>query len=246
MPHQASDVALLHGVLLLLLSAPAEIASEAVLTWAVSQRYLGGEVNFGAALQLVWKRLWPMIGTLLIALVVTYGLLTGALVGMVLYSHMSPDIEVLIMVGLGLPGVVVAIGAALVLKFVPSVFIVEDVRYWAAVRRSWALVEPHFGAVIGVTFLAGVIAMAVGSISEAVPGASIAGSQGMTAGMAVVVKCMLQGLLAGITTPIRLIPAVVLYFDCRVRSEGFDIALLAQEMGTPVPPPPPVEPISLG
>lgn len=242
------------GALLYILYVPMAMISEGALIWAVSQRYLGGDVNFGAAMESVWKRFWPFVGTLLSSYLAIIGLVAvgigGAVgVGALLFS-ISPVAGVLLGLLIGVPALLAVFVVAVGLGFVPCVFIVEDARYWAAVRRSWALVKPRFWFILEVDFLAGLIAGVIGMLGS-VPGsllqlAAASFNQSLLAVLAMTMKGVVEGLANGITSPLSLIPAVLLYFDCRVRSEGFDIALLAQEMGAPVPPPPPVEPISLG
>ena len=65
----------------------------------------------------------------------------------------------------------------------------------------------------------------------------------MTAGSAA--HTMVTGLfeIAGtiLATPISAVAFILLYYDLRIRKEGFDLEMLSQTLGGSAPAPPPVE-----
>jgi hypothetical protein len=53
---------------------------------------------------------------------------------------------------------------------------------------------------------------------------------------------LVTGTMQALLTPITVMPFVLLYFDVRVRREGYDVELLAREMGGLPPGAPPPAP----
>jgi hypothetical protein len=129
--------------------------------------------------------------------------------------------------------------------------LMEDVRGRRALGRSRRLVKgrwwPTFGILILGGLLAGIVSAAISAALEVLvladPGSEV---------VAVVLRTI-GGTVAGtLATPFQAAFVTVLYFDLRVRREGFDLQLLAERIGltrppeggfrpapTSLPPPPP-------
>ncbi len=126
-----------------------------------------------------------------------------------------------------IPGIIIAVSWAV---YMPAIM-VEDLGASDSLRRSWNLVSgrrwPVFGTILLVTILAGI----AGAIVSGILGALFPDS---AAGQALV--SMLGSL---VTTPFVAAATVVIYFDLRVRKEGFDLELLASQLpdGSGVAPP---------
>jgi hypothetical protein len=120
----------------------------------------------------------------------------------------------------------------------------EDVRGFAALRRSFRLVRgrwwPTFLIVLLGFILAGVVSAAVGGLVGALAFAADSDIADF------VVSALSQILGSAISTPFTAAFITVLYVDLRVRKEGFDLQLLAERLGgslvttaVPLPAPPP-------
>ncbi|MGH9282437.1 MAG: hypothetical protein ACRD0S_05820, partial [Acidimicrobiales bacterium] len=132
------------------------------------------------------------------------------------------------------------------------VLLLEDVRGGKALRRSRSLVRgrwwPTAGAVIVSLLLAG---MVQGVISGLLVAVAAAGSNEVVDAVAGAVANTAASALA---TPFTAAVIMVIYFDLRVRKEGFDLQLLAQRVGVepgpgawaPPPPSPSYGPPSYG
>lgn len=111
-------------------------------------------------------------------------------------------------------------------QFSNAIVIVEGARGTKAMGRSWRLAKGFFWKIFGTVILAGILASIVGAIIQ-VPleiAASAIGTNGW------LLRAI--GTSAGqvITSPFSGMVIVLLYFDMRIRKEGFDLALMAQEM----------------
>ena len=79
-------------------------------------------------------------------------------------------------------------------------------------------------ATVIISLISGVIAVAF----HAGPSPSGPGS---TPAAALLIQGLLNSVVQTVIAPITTLPMVLLYFDVRVRKEGYDVELLAQEMG---------------
>jgi hypothetical protein len=121
-----------------------------------------------------------------------------------------------------LPGVVVAVGLA----FAPSIVILEKLSAPRALTRAWHLSRGDRFRVLGVVLLASVATASIGAT------ASLCANWLFRSDLAIELCTQLIGRLA---LPVTQVVLVVVYFDNRVRKEGFDLALLAARIATSAP-----------
>jgi len=132
------------------------------------------------------------------------------------------------------------------------VLMLEGIRGRKALGRSFRLVRgrwwPTFGALVISYLLAGVLQALVGAIAA---GALIVGVEDSLVGT--VLTTGTANTVAGVlATPFQAAVAALIYFDLRVRKEGLDIELLAENVGVAPPdgpalghePPPPPRPVT--
>jgi hypothetical protein len=169
----------------------------------VAASYLGTQIGPGEALAAAARRFWPLLASFLLVHLVE-------LVGFVLC--ILPGLAVMAMYTLVAPAIVE-----------------ERLGPIEGMARSWRLVRPRFWAVLGISLLAGFIASFLGNILSFVPvfGALIVG--GAYAWLFVAVGGVLGSI---VTAPIVAIVATLLYFDARIRHEGFDLQVIARDMQT--------------
>ncbi|MFN2543247.1 MAG: glycerophosphoryl diester phosphodiesterase membrane domain-containing protein [Actinomycetota bacterium] len=113
--------------------------------------------------------------------------------------------------------------------FSTAVVVEEDARGRAAMRRSWRLAKGSFWKILGTVVLASLLAGIAGAIIS-LP-ASFAAMHVGTNGW---ILRFLGGAISGIITgPFITTVTVLLYYDMRIRKEGFDIQVMAQELQGP-------------
>jgi hypothetical protein len=113
----------------------------------------------------------------------------------------------------------------------------EGLRPWRALGRSRRLVKgrwwPVAGVILLVNLMTEIIAQALRTLFAAVDGFS--SHPGL---IAAVLAYILGGIAASLLTqPIIASVTTVLYYDLRVRKEGFDLQVLADHLGLPAPDP---------
>jgi hypothetical protein len=109
------------------------------------------------------------------------------------------------------------------------VLLLEGIKGRGALKRSRALVEGRFWPTVGVLLLVGLLtgivqAIFLGVLTGIV---SVAGNEVATA----LADAIGQTASSALTTPLSAAVLTVLYFDLRVRKEGFDLELLAHRLG---------------
>lgn len=216
----------------------------AALTLAVSERYLGREVTIKECYQRIGQPtvLKQLISAMLIkdvfilcpfAAVIPFVLKLGDT------RHLaSVNYKLLIVYTLSMLAIMLIAFAWLVyggLRFVltePAV-IIDKTGGMKALRRSWKLMSGSMGKgfllyliVIAVTTtLTGIIA---GPTTVIISMATI--SKGAVSPFVLIMHTLLSTILNTLTAPFLSIVAILLYYDIRIRKEGFDLELLANEL----------------
>lgn len=190
------------------------VAAYGAIIKGLADRYLGRPTSIGEAWSYILRRIVPFFFTMVIAGLLVIG-------GFFLFC---------------VPGII----AAFWIAFVVPVAVVEDRYYSAAIRRSRELAAGQWLRILVIGFLTWMIIWAVwlviGSLVALLLGVQFWARGGAGAAEDVAVGSrmafeVLNGLLQAALTPITSLLVVLLYFDVRVRKEGYDIELLAQEMG---------------
>jgi hypothetical protein len=173
---------------------------------AISAAYMGERATAGESLRFAVARLPALLGAYFL---VALSLIVGFIV-------------------LVIPGIY--LGVALSMVFPALLF--ERLGPGAAYSRSFSLVSGNWWRTFGtllVTFLILVVlTAALGGGLGALLGAAAPGDEALAA----IFLTLLNILLAIILYPIAASILTVLYYDLRVRKEGFDLELLAQGVGT--------------
>ncbi len=197
-----------------------------VLTYMVSERYMGRQVTLGEAFRAVRGRL-PKLGIGLVVFYLIMGLVVAGLAA------------VFFACGLGL-GAIVYLGIALY-AFLTPVLILERTSLGLGLKRAWILgkarIWPVAGLIIVVTILTSIISFAALFSQQMVTTGTIA-TTSFTSDQ--VLQTVVQMVIAAFVAPVLPIGLTLMYYDTRVRLEGLDIALNS----VPAPEPRPADVIS--
>jgi hypothetical protein len=191
-----------------ILQALAVLLASAACFRAIAQAYLGEKPDWRSSLSYGLQR-----APSLLLLSLLYGI--GVVVGTILFIA---------------PGVWLYVAWA----FGMLALLVEGLRGRAALRRSFELVKGRWWRTFGIILLGFIL---VGVFSSIVQAVFLIGIVFEPDNRALVL--ILSGLSGAvgliIGTPFQAALLTVLYFDLRVRKEGFDLELLAQGIGGSVP-----------
>jgi hypothetical protein len=172
----------------------------------VAASYLGEELEPGEAIRVTGRRFLALLGAFFFTFLVKAVGLLFCLVG-------------------------VLVPMTFFLVTTPAVM-VEELGPIQAMARSVALVRPRFWQVMGIGIVSGLLASFLGNIL-ATPFAFGALAIGYRWGWILVA---IGGILpALVTTPFVAIVATLVYFDGRIRNEGFDLQVIAAELARGAP-----------
>jgi hypothetical protein len=172
----------------------------------VAASYLGEELEPGEAIRVTGRRFLALLGAFFFTFLVKAVGLLFCLVG-------------------------VLVPMTFFLVTTPAVM-VEELGPIQAMARSVALVRPRFWQVMGIGIVSGLLASFLGNIL-ATPFAFGALAIGYRWGWILVA---VGGILpALVTTPFVAIVATLVYFDGRIRNEGFDLQVIAAELARGAP-----------
>lgn len=206
----------------------------AAATWSVSRVYLGGSTTILESYKTVMSRLPALLWTMVVA----FGLLLLAFVPLLLASvFMSLAAIGGSMAGIGAIMLVMGIATAVLLvifafwvSFISQVVMLEGISGPKAIGRSRFLTAGNFGRIFLTGLLIGLINIVV-TLVLTIPFGGIAAMFTPDQSGSGIAYGLSSGIASTLTTPIQIITFVLMYYDIRVRKEGFDLEMLAQNMG---------------
>jgi hypothetical protein len=203
-----------------------------LLTVAVGRGVFGTSITISDAWQRLRGRLWALIGFTileLMAVLVVPGAIWAAITFSVGYG-INGGAGAIAGIALGLAWVVLSIYLWTMLSFAPPIIVLERLRIFPAISRSFKLVRNDFWRVFGIRLL-GVIAAAVVAGAVTFPfsivGQVLLVSASSTSGtlIALVLLSIGSAISQIITAPFSAGVVVLLYTDRRIRGEAFDLVL---------------------
>ena len=192
-------------VSLVLQSAGAALAVAACFK-AISAAYLGERANWADSLAWAVRRFIPLIVAYVLIVIITI-----------------PGFILLI-----LPGIWLSV--KLCMAFPAVIF--ERANPFAAIGRSWKLTRKNWWRVFGTLFVVFLIALVVNFALTAVLGIVAGGSDTISEVAYAVLATIITLFTYMLTYPLWASVMTVIYYDLRVRNEGFDLQLLAQGVGS--------------
>lgn len=204
---------------------------------SVSERYLGGTPTVWGAYAPVLRRGLSLIWAYFLAGLAWVGVaVVGSIVVGMTAGTAGPIIGAVGAVVIGAVGAIV-VGVVLVgmffrLLLVTQVIVIEDARGASALKRSWGLMNMKGNPWRALLIL--LFSIVVGAVVYAIlnfPGSILAG---MIPGVVGTILGKVLGFLGQmLILPIGTIAFTLLYYDSRIRSEAFDLEMMAQHIGVP-------------
>jgi len=194
------------GLVAVFLFLLAQVLCKAVLIKSVSDSYLGNETTVGQAYKAILPRLLTIIIAAILVIIVEF-------IGFML---------------LVVPGIIFALWFALTAQAI----VVEKLGASAGMKRSKALVSGNLGKVFGLGFLIIIISWIIGQVFQYAGGlvaVSVAAEDLMTA---TIIKQLFSMAGQALVMPISAGAFILLYYDLRIRKEGFDLEMLARSFGS--------------
>jgi len=188
--------------------------SGAAMTSAVSERVLGRPASIGASYARVGRRIGPFIGYIILkSVIVAIGMVFCIVPGIILMSLYLVSV---------------------------CAFMIEGKGSTESLSRSWNLTSGFAMKAFGLAILIGIIGYIISFAVGAVFGLITSGAEGVAAsatgdlvsktpGM-IVVEYLITGLASAFVAPLFAAAVTIFYYDLRVRREGFDLQVLAENL----------------
>ncbi|MBI2302193.1 MAG: hypothetical protein HYU66_25095 [Armatimonadetes bacterium] len=207
------------------------------LTVAVSERFLGRPASIASAYRRVFRHLGTLVPSMALVTFPTLLGLLGVLVAVEVLlalgaAWLGAELNVARLAVLSavawLPlALLVILSAWVWFGFVPAAAVLEE-RGWGSLGRSLELVRGSFRRVFGL-FLVLLLLVLLLTAYVRLPSTLLAGMAGLGGGSTLVGTLAMQlGVL--LVDPIRMVGVTLVYYDLRIRKEGFDLQLLAGEL----------------
>ena len=213
------------------------------LTFAISDRYLERATSVGGAYSRALSRpvLSRLLGAVLVKNAIVFGPLIAAVVAEVI---MTPVILAHSGAGPAFTSALVLLGSMTVafvwmlcfwprFALVEQSVILEGCGALGSLSRSWTLIKGSVGKAFWLLVIVALLMLLiVGIISGPTGGLILARSfrQEEIGRSLIVMHTILTALVESLVAPLSSIAVILLYYDMRIRKEGFDLELLAKEL----------------
>ena len=178
-------------------------------TFAISQRLLGRSISVGEAYSQVLGSLFPLLGVLLIFIL-----------GSLVLSTIAAGIGLMVLI----PGIAVYVWFCLA----APVVIIEREGGFGALKRSRVLVKGFFDRafllVVWLTLVEAFVVILILSLPFLI--GSFPGFASFLSLLSICVSLLIDAF--------RVISTTMFYYDLRIRKEGYDLQVLAQELANPL------------
>jgi len=212
---------------------------------AVSEQYFNQPVNIGRAYSFAWHRMGDMFWALFLAGLAIWGIMVAAtIISVIIAFAIGGSSEWQVALAVAGMLILIATPAAIYLgitwTFMLQTALLEGCGPTAALSHSSALVKRSWWRVLGIVLLFVIIVMTINMILyipvviSAVPAFMTGPTTWATTGppSGIIIAASIGALIGNIICiPIFTIGETLLYFDLRVRKQGYDLNTLSSELG---------------
>jgi hypothetical protein len=190
----------------------------AALTRAIADNYTGRPVNILDAYRSVGPSWWRLVGALIASMLIVIATLIWTLIPCVGWFT---GFGILFFIG------------AIVNPFIAPIVVMEKRGWFGAFRRAWDLGRSRFWWLVGFALILGLLSILLIQLPVYLIqwGAGMAFGEQADYQQQLLISNVLQIMVSVISgllyLPLSLTAMTIVYFDLRVRSEGFDLALQA-------------------
>ncbi|MCA9899561.1 MAG: glycerophosphoryl diester phosphodiesterase membrane domain-containing protein [Ardenticatenaceae bacterium] len=207
----------------------------AALTKSISDSYLGRTITFRESFERIGGTWFTLIFASILA-----GLVVGGVIipFYCMFTFLFTPLSRTSLVGpiiLGVGFVIVGAIANVLISLIPPVVVLEKKGPMDSVKRAWEIAKKRFWWSLGYLFLLGILSLLVISGPVALIQFLFETVLGDTSLLfRTIVGDTASSLLSAIFMPIRLAAITLMYFDLRIRFEGFDLMVLSAASDAPL------------
>jgi hypothetical protein len=190
----------------------------------VAASYVGEDLGAAEALRATRRRWWALLSAWFLHVLCCWLPFLACLVAAAVLAVAVTPYTLFIGVPLCLLGALVALPISALFVMTAPAIVTEGLGPIQGLRRAWRLARPRLWAVLGITLLAGFMASILGNIVGGVPDV-IALFIGLRWGW--ILLAVGSSMTALLVTPLVAIVSTLQYFDARIRTEGYDLQVIA-------------------
>ncbi len=179
---------------------------------AASQAYLGEAVEVGASIRSAARRIVSMLWVVLL---------------LAIFIGIPAALFIFI-----LPGVL-AIYLTIIWILALPALLLEDRRGFKALGRSNGLVKDYWWRTLGIVIVIAIFTSIIGGLIPALIGDAFQGISADNFTLWVVLTDIVSGIGFIITAPLWAATITAMYYDLRVRKEGFDVEMMVRQLAEP-------------
>jgi hypothetical protein len=200
-------------VIIMFISIAVETLAQGAMVYCTGQQYFRHPIENGYAYRFSWKRLANMFGAVLLITLTTLAIFSIP-VGLFYYAIFnSPGSSLIgIAIAISLISIAAFFYISIIWQFALPAALLEGCNPIAALSRSYQLVRGSWWRVFGIIAVLWLMVLGIDVVASFIP---------------------LIGRFASaiFVPPITFISSALLYFDLRVRKEGYNLDALANELG---------------
>jgi Membrane domain of glycerophosphoryl diester phosphodiesterase len=209
----------------ILLSIISTTVLTAALTAIIGRLVLRNQIDGKSAVRTAFRSLPKLIATSILVGIVSFGAI-GVVAGVAAATNSSG------LIVLALPLVFVGFWLAIRLWLAGPVVVLEQVGPVQALRRSFALTKGRWWPIFGILIASGLMTGIPSGILTQIISTLLKSLGGNNAGFEFIWSAIAGTVSTAIFTPLSAAITVFLYFDLRVRKEGFDLQRLASDFSS--------------
>jgi len=226
----ASIATLVVGIIMFFIAPLAQAA----MVYAVSEVILDRDISIAESIRIIRPRVWKII----LAYLMYVALLTIFFLPFFIFlvlAPMTPD-RIVFLIGFLITFFLCFLFIFFFLikfLFIPQAVVLDDVGAVNALRRSFSLTSGYWWRTFGIYILIMVMVSAiVGLLTQGINLVEngLMAIPGMTEVATIAIGSFVAALMSIAINPITTIATTLLYYDLRVRKEGFDMLLLAESL----------------
>lgn len=206
----------------IVISVVSTFALSAALTAIIGKLVLREDIDNKTALRTAVRVAPKLFAATLLGILVSVG--AGAIILIVALVAEVPALLVLL-----LPASIASIWLVIRFTMAGPALVLERLGPVQALRRSFTLTKGRWWPILGVTLLSGLVTGIPSSIVNSLINTILKGLGGNNAAFEFVWAALSGTVSAALFSPLSAAISVFLYFDLRVRKEGFDLQRLAAD-----------------
>lgn len=189
----------------------------AALTRAIADQYLGHPVSIGDSYRKLGRSWLSLLGGTFLAGIVTAAMFVLVIIPCIGWVFAIPGFGILLF------------GTYLVIPLIAPVVVIERQRARKSLHRAWDLARRRFWWGFGFAVLLTIFSSLVvaGPTFLIIFGLQSMVGNGLNEVVSAVIQQLATFILSVLYYPLRLTCITLLYFDIRIRTEGFDLEVLA-------------------